>query len=37
MSYEIPADRHYLETHEWALVENGSATIGISAITTGNS
>lgn len=30
MSYEIPDDRHYLETHEWALVEDGSATIGIS-------
>ena len=30
MSYEIPDDRHYLETHEWALVENGSATVGIS-------
>lgn len=30
MSYEIPGDRHYLETHEWALLEEGTATIGIS-------
>lgn len=30
MSYEIPGDRHYLETHEWALLEDGTATIGIS-------
>ncbi len=30
MSYEIPADRHYLETHEWAHLSDGTATIGIS-------
>lgn len=31
MTYEIPDDRHYLETHEWVLLADGTATIGISS------
>ena len=31
MSFEIPDDRRYLESHEWALKDDGTARIGISA------
>ncbi|MDX1745624.1 MAG: glycine cleavage system protein GcvH [Halobacteriales archaeon] len=31
MTYEIPDDRHYLETHEWVLPADGTATVGISS------
>jgi glycine cleavage system H protein len=30
MSFEIPEDRGYLETHEWAHRMNGSVRVGIS-------
>ncbi|MFD1514954.1 glycine cleavage system protein GcvH [Halomarina rubra] len=30
MSFETPDDRRYLETHEWARVDDGTARIGIS-------
>ena len=30
MSFDIPDDREYLESHEWAKRENGTARIGIS-------
>jgi glycine cleavage system H protein len=30
MSYEIPADCRYQDSHEWTRPENGTATIGIS-------
>ncbi|WP_440771137.1 glycine cleavage system protein GcvH [Natronorubrum sp. DTA28] len=30
MSFEIPDDRRYLESHEWALEENGTVRVGIS-------
>lgn len=29
MSYEIPDDLYYTEDHEWARIENGTATIGL--------
>ncbi|WP_254544494.1 glycine cleavage system protein GcvH [Halomarina pelagica] len=29
MSFEIPDDLYYLETHEWARIEDGTARIGI--------
>ena len=29
MSFEIPDDRRYLETHEWARKDGDTATIGI--------
>ena len=29
MSFEIPDDRRYLESHEWALEENGTVRVGI--------
>ena len=31
MSFEIPDDRRYLESHEWALQDDDTARIGISA------
>ena len=31
MSFDIPDDRHYLESHEWARPDDGTARIGISA------
>ncbi|QCC50257.1 glycine cleavage system protein GcvH [Halapricum salinum] len=30
MSFEIPADLRYLDSHEWVRTTDGSATIGIS-------
>jgi len=30
MSFEIPDDLRYLETHEWVRVDDGSARVGIS-------
>ncbi|QFU83618.1 glycine cleavage system protein GcvH [Natronorubrum aibiense] len=30
MSFDIPDDRRYLESHEWALEENGVVRMGIS-------
>lgn len=30
MSFDTPADRRYLETHEWVHVEDGTARVGIS-------
>ena len=30
MSFEIPDDCRFLETHEWLRVENGTARVGIS-------
>ena len=29
MDFEVPADLRYLESHEWARVENGHVTVGI--------
>ena len=29
MSFEIPDDLRYLESHEWARRENGSVRVGI--------
>jgi glycine cleavage system H protein len=29
MSFEVPDDCRYLETHEWARVEDGTARVGI--------
>jgi glycine cleavage system H protein len=29
MSFEVPDDRRYLETHEWVRIEGGTARIGI--------
>ena len=29
MSFEVPDDRNYLESHEWAAVEDGTVKIGI--------
>jgi glycine cleavage system H protein len=29
MSFEVPHDCRYLETHEWARVENGTVRVGI--------
>ena len=31
MSFEVPEDRHYLESHEWARKDGETARIGISA------
>ena len=30
MSFDVPDDRRYLDTHEWARVDDGTARIGIS-------
>jgi glycine cleavage system H protein len=30
MSFEVPADCRFLETHEWVRPENGTARVGIS-------
>jgi glycine cleavage system H protein len=30
MSFEVPQDRRYLETHEWVQIEDGTARVGIS-------
>ncbi|MFB6296039.1 MAG: glycine cleavage system protein GcvH [Halobacteriales archaeon] len=30
MSFDVPGDRRYLETHEWVHIEDGTATVGIS-------
>ncbi|PSP73630.1 glycine cleavage system protein H [Halobacteriales archaeon QS_3_64_16] len=30
MSFDVPEDRRYLETHEWAHREDGSVRVGIS-------
>ncbi|WP_247728604.1 glycine cleavage system protein GcvH [Halovivax limisalsi] len=30
MSFDVPADRRYLESHEWAAESDGTARIGIS-------
>ena len=30
MSFDIPDDLHYLNTHEWVRVTDGTARIGIS-------
>ncbi|MFB6171477.1 MAG: glycine cleavage system protein GcvH [Haloarculaceae archaeon] len=30
MSFDIPDDRRYLESHEWARLEDGTVRIGIS-------
>ncbi|WP_254829838.1 glycine cleavage system protein GcvH [Haloglomus salinum] len=30
MSFEVPEDCRYLETHEWVRLENGTARVGIS-------
>jgi len=30
MSFDIPDDRRYLESHEWALPEDGTVRVGIS-------
>jgi glycine cleavage system H protein len=29
MSFEVPEDRRYLETHEWVRTEDGTARVGI--------
>jgi glycine cleavage system H protein len=29
MSFEVPDDRRYLETHEWVHIKDGTARIGI--------
>jgi glycine cleavage system H protein len=29
MTFEVPADRRYLESHEWALQTDGRARVGI--------
>jgi glycine cleavage system H protein len=29
MSFEVPEDRRYLETHEWVHIEDGVARVGI--------
>ena len=29
MSFDVPSDRRYLETHEWARRANGTVRIGI--------
>jgi glycine cleavage system H protein len=29
MSFEVPDDRRYLETHEWVHIEDGTARVGI--------
>jgi glycine cleavage system H protein len=29
MSFEVPEDRRYLETHEWVHIEDGTARVGI--------
>lgn len=29
MSFDVPADRRYAETHEWIAVEDGVGTVGI--------
>jgi len=29
MSFEVPDDRRYLETHEWVRIEDGTARVGI--------
>ncbi len=29
MSFEVPEDQRYLETHEWVRIENGTARVGI--------
>jgi glycine cleavage system H protein len=29
MSFEVPEDRRYLETHEWVHIEDGTAGVGI--------
>jgi len=29
MSYEIPPDLHYIDTHEWVRTDDGTARIGI--------
>jgi glycine cleavage system H protein len=29
MSFEVPDDRRYLETHEWVRIEGGTARVGI--------
>ena len=31
MTYDVPDDRRYLESHEWARVDDGVARVGISA------
>ena len=31
MTYDIPDDRRYLESHEWARLDNGTARVGISS------
>lgn len=30
MSFDIPTDRRYLESHEWVKLEDGTARVGIS-------
>ena len=30
MSFDVPDDRRYLDSHEWARVDDGTARIGIS-------
>ncbi|MEF8853327.1 MAG: glycine cleavage system protein GcvH [Haloarculaceae archaeon] len=30
MSFDVPSDLHYLDTHEWVRVSDGTARIGIS-------
>ena len=29
MDFEVPEDLRYMESHEWARVENGHVTVGI--------
>ena len=29
MSFEVPADRRYLQTHEWVHIEDGVARVGL--------
>ena len=29
MSFEVPENRRYLETHEWVHIEDGRARVGI--------
>ncbi|RQG98141.1 glycine cleavage system protein GcvH [Natrarchaeobius oligotrophus] len=29
MSFDVPSDRRYLESHEWALETNGTVRVGI--------
>ena len=31
MSFEIPDDRRYLQTHEWVRLDDGTARVGITA------